>query len=140
MTETELVSHYLEILALIKEDGYWFFSATFGLYSVAYVVGKKMTLGSVIFVIVAYIALLVSTINEVLVMRSLLVSILNDLMNLERQGAELSNLSQRVVEILSFADLTPVMIGILSIAPLAASLGGVGYLLSQSRQGRKMRT
>ncbi len=140
MTETELIAHYLQVIALRKEDIYWFFSVTFVLYTVAYLAGRKLAFGTVIFLITAYAAFVFLNLLDYITTSRFINSIRDDLLDLQSQGLQLSSFSQNVVDVIAAVDVSPWIILAASVPSVVAPLGGIGYLIFEYNRGRKLRT
>ena len=134
MTEAELLTLFTEFGAINTGNLYWFLSVTFALYTVAYLVGRKLSLGSVIFIIVAYLSFLILVINEMATLIGFYSAIREDLHALQESGVQLSRTATYQLE---SADRLSAWNALGALFPFLASLGGIGYVIYQYRQGRK---
>ena len=132
--EFELLQLYAELRAQFYAAVTWWISITFGLYSIAYLAGKKLSTWAVAFVVMTYLFLTAFFIEQVVGWGRGIGAIRGDLRQLQQSGAEITLYSQSVINV------EPIpWIGIASfLSAPAIALGGIVYLIMRFRSGRKI--
>ena len=138
MSESELLIASLEVGNQLWVIWVWGYGTTFGLYSLAYLVGKKMSLGPLVFIVLTYVAFTFWVGREILRANSLIFGILDDLRALQSSGLQLSNVSINLIN--SWTQEFSNIWGLLGdVFPIMLALGGIAYLIYQFRVGQKAR-
>ena len=120
----------------------WFVSVSMALFTVAYLVGKKLNIGQVSFILLTYILYTVAILRNLTRILNNIAGAVSSLHDLEKQDVNLSPLTMQLFDSYN-ADLeitlgTTFEFLILEIGFfLLMFFGSIGYLIYQYRNGRK---
>lgn len=135
MTESELLTLYLEISAAEVNFLAWCASVTTALYTVAYMIGTKLHIRSVISIVLMFLGILSFILIPAISYSSFELDVIESLRQLQSSGTHLSPFSENLI---SRIDEGIKPISVISIfLTLAFPTGGIGYLIYQYRIGGK---
>ena len=139
MSESELLQLDLEYLSLNYEILFWWAGTTFGLYSVAYLIGNKLRLGTVSLLIFTYALFTFFIVFQSVTILGFSQSVAEDLKALQGSGIEISNTSRNVISAINNSDGS-LWIVILNFASLLLiAFGAPVYLIHKFREGLNAR-
>lgn len=128
-----LASEYQNRIWLLSS---WWVSITVALFTLGYIVGKKISLFQLIFILMTYILYTINVVRNIGRVSANIANVINDLREIQSSGAELSNVSQQLLigyrEIGTFIDSAFFL-----AAPALLFFGAHIYLVSQYRTGQK---
>lgn len=136
MTESELLMYHREVLAYIVQLAFAWFTVTFGLYSLAYMVGDRLRQEAVLFVILTYIAITYGIFTIISGNAAYTRAVGEALSELQASGSQISIVSQILIQSFNTELSMWSMIGQIAAVPLIA-IGGIGYLVYRHREGRR---
>ncbi len=136
MTEADLLMYHRELVNFTVQLLFGWFTVTFGLYSLAYLVGDRLRLSAVLFVLLTYILLTYAMISILMGNAEFIQAVYEALVDLQTNGTQVSIVSQRLMQEFS-GELS--LWGIISqiAVLLLVPIGGIGYLIYRHREGRK---
>jgi len=132
MTESELLTLFIELDANSMVLLAYCASVTTALYTIAYVVGTKLHIGSVVSLTLLFLGILAYLLNTLGTYGTLSLAVIESLSQLKSNGAELLPVSETLIGAGEVNSLMQILILLLSMFPI----GGVGYLIYQYRIGR----
>ena len=131
MTESELLTLYFELDSTSVVLIAYCASVTTVLYTIAYVVGPKLHIGSVISLIFLFLGILAFLLNLLVTYGGLELDVIESLSQLKSNGAELLPVTESLIGTGEIPVLWLVFAFLSSMFPI----GGIGYLIYQYRMG-----
>ena len=136
MSESEILLLYVEMVTFNQTALAGWLTITFGLYSIAYMAGDRLKLGTVLFIIFSYIFLTFIAVGVLQTFNGFIGSLIEDILALQSSGSQISNMSLNLIQAFS-TDVT--LLETLSLPVIGSLLeaGAIGYLIYRHREGQR---
>lgn len=119
----------------------WFVSVSMALFTVSYLVGRKISLGQLLFILLTYVLYVFAILRNLGRILDNITSTINSLLALKDQGIELSPLTTQLFESYPVEDTSLKAIIDFFIFDFGFFLlmffGAIGYVIYQYRSGKK---
>ena len=135
MSENDFVymlSEYTNRLWVLQS---WWVSVSLGMFTLAYFVGDKLRIASLLFILATFTVFLYFQVSQLRRIGANIIAAVGSLRDLESEGVQLSKLSEQLF--LSYDGSWLVAVEFLYLPLLY--LGGIAYLIHRYQQGRAIR-
>ncbi len=133
MTESEILTLYIEISTAQMTVLAGWFTITFGLYSIGYLAGDRFKRGTVLFIVLTYTLLTFYSASVMIGYDDYILSLVEDIIALKDNGSQISNMSQILIQPYFSSFSLAFVVNLVSLPLLG--IGAISYLIYRHREG-----